>query len=169
MIVQLTNLSGGPMSYDNAKMRKKKATVTPDAENHSRLIETDSEVKSYIYQQVADFNPYVTPETLIMVIARDPKEIHVNSTDAEINHFDEGHNNENLSHEELSKYKHRIAIVLEEDGTTLEAEAYHNDIFEAIKQAKTNLLERLAQWHEEIDQDSDVKKSESNSNSGLLH
>ena len=157
------------MSYDNAKSRKKKATVTSDAENHPRLIETDSEVKSYIYQQVADFNPYVTPETLIMVIARDPKEVHVNSTDAEINHFDEGHNNENLSHEELSKYKHRIAIVLKEDGTTLEAEAYHNDIFEAIKLAKTTLLERLARWHEEIAQESESKKSKSEPNTGLLH
>jgi len=157
------------MSYDNAKSRKKKANVTPDTENHSGLIETDSEVKSYIYQQVADFNPYVTPETLIMVIARDPKEPHVNSTDTEINHFDEGHNNEGQSHEELSKYKHRIAIVLEEDGVTLEAEAYHDDIYEAIKQAKTSLLERLSQWHEEVAQDHERKNTKTDTHNGQLH
>jgi ribosome-associated translation inhibitor RaiA len=164
-------MSGGPMSYDNARSKKKKAAVTHDTENHSGLIETDSEVKSYIYQQVADFNPYVTPETLIMVIARDPKELHVNSTDIEINHFDEGHNNEGLSHEELSKYKHRIAIVLEEDGTTLEAEAYHDDIYEAIKLAKTSLLERLMQWHDEVAQDAEKKnpKPTNPHNNGQLH
>lgn len=164
-------MSGGPMSYDNARTKKKKAAVTHDTENHSGLIETDSEVKSYIYQQVADFNPYVTPETLIMVIARDPKELHVNSTDLDINHFDEGHNNEGLSHEELSKYKHRIAIVLEEDGTTLEAEAYHDDIYEAIKLAKTSLLERLMQWHDEVAQESEKKspKTANPHNNGQLH
>jgi ribosome-associated translation inhibitor RaiA len=162
-------MSGGPMSYDNARTKKKKEAVTHDTENHSRLIETDSEVKSYIYQQVADFNPYVTPETLIMVIARDPKELHVNSTDLEINHFDEGHNNEGLSHDELSKYKHRIAIVLEEDGVTLEAEAYHDDIYEAIKQAKTSLLERLAKWHEEVAVENEKKNPKPTSHNGQLH
>ena len=163
-------MSGGPMSYDNAKSRKKKAAVTHDTENHhSGLIETNSEVKSYIYQQVAEFNPYVTPDTLIVVIARDPKELHVNSTDLEINHFDEGHNFDGLSHEELSKYKHRIAIVLEENGTTLEAEAYHDDIYEAIKLAKMSLIERLSKWQEEIAQDIEVEGTETSSHNGVLH
>jgi ribosome-associated translation inhibitor RaiA len=157
------------MAYDNAKARKKKAPLKRDMENQSSLIETDSEVKSYIYQQVADFNPYVTPETLILVIARDPKEAHVNSTDIEINHFDASPSSESLSQEELSQYKHRIAIILEEDGTTLEAEAYHDDIYEAIKLAKTSLLERLAQWHDEIAQDNDSKKSKTVTHNGQLH
>lgn len=159
------------MSYDNAKPRKKKVTGANDAENHSRLIETDAEVKSYIYQQVADFNPYVTPETLIMVIARDPQEVHVNSTDSENDHYDEGHNQEELSHEELSQYKHRIAIVLEEDGVTLEAEAYHNNIYEAIKLAKNSLIERLAQWHDEVIQTNDKKNKNSKPapHNGQLH
>lgn len=157
------------MSYDG-KPRKKKASPARDSENHSRLIETDSEVKSYIYQQVADFNPYVTPDTLIMVIARDPKEPHVNTTDVEENHFDEGHNFDGLSHEELSQYKHRIAIVLQEDGTTLEAEAYHDDIFEAIKLAKSSLIERLAQWHEEVEKTTPSSaQMKSVSKNGQLH
>jgi ribosome-associated translation inhibitor RaiA len=163
-------MSGGLMSYDNAKPRKKKASLALDTENHSRLIETDSEVKSYIYQQVADFTPYVTAQTLIMVIARDPKEVHVNSTNEDENHFDEGHNNEGLSHEQLSKYKHRIAIVLEEDGTTLEAEAYHDDIYEAIKLAKISLIERLAKWQDEIAQDIESKNEKRTApHNGQLH
>ncbi len=158
------------MSYDNAKARKKKASRALETENHSRLIETDTEVKSYIYQQVADFNPYVTPQTLIMVIARDPKELHVNSTDEEENHFDDGHNQEGLSHEELSKYKHRIAIVLEENGTTLEAEAYHDDIYEAIKSAKMSLIEKLSKWQDEVAYDIETKNVKSNpQNDGQLH
>jgi ribosome-associated translation inhibitor RaiA len=157
------------MSYDNARTKKKKATVKRKTENHSGLIETDSEVKSYIYQQVADFNPYVTPQTLIMVVARDPKERHINSTDEETHHYDEGHNKGNLSHEELSQYKHRIAIVLEEDGVTLEAEAYHDDIYEAIKQAKLSLIERLAQWNDEISQTHEKTNPESAPQNGQLH
>ena len=36
------------------------------------LIESSLEIKSYIHQQIVDFNPFITPETLIVVVARDP-------------------------------------------------------------------------------------------------
>lgn len=104
-------------------------------QNHSGLIETDTEVKSYIYQQVTDFSPFVTPDTVIMVISRNPKE---NSLDTEI--------------DRETIYNHRIAIVLQEEGASIEAEAYHNDIYEAIKLAKNKLIHRLSEIQEEIEE-----------------
>ena len=143
--------------------RKKKVST----DNLQGLIETDSEVKSYIYQQVTELNPYVTPETIIMVIARDPKDITQGKMDVEED------NVQNIK--ELSRYKHRIAIILQEDGATLEAEAFHDDIFEAIKMAKTSLLDRLvelqteAEKHEKEKASSGSSSSSSSNSSGQLH
>ncbi len=100
------------------------------------LIETSPEVKSYIYQQLIDFQPYVTSETLVYVIARNPTEIPEDAEDE----FD-------LPEE---SYKHRIAIILQEGETTIEAEAYHDDIFNAIRMAKDSLLERLTEIEDEV-------------------
>lgn len=133
--------------------RKKKVST----DNLQGLIETDSEVKSYIYQQVTELNAYVTPETIIMVIARDPKDISPEKMESE-------DNVQNIK--ELSRYKHRIAIVLQEDGATLEAEAFHDDIFEAIKMAKTSLLDRLVELQSEVEQNDPSNSSNSN---GQLH
>lgn len=142
-------------SSSNASRKKKR-----DVENPYGLIDSDSEVKSYIYQQVTDLNPYVTPETLIMVIARDPKEA--------ANKIDKDENIQNIK--ELSKYKHRIAIILQEDGATLEAEAYHDNIFEAIKLAKTSLLDRLVEIQTELEkQTGSSEKNKSIPNGGQLH
>lgn len=101
------------------------------------LIETSPEVKSYIYQQLVDFQPYVTPETLVYVIARNPSEAPEGAED----HFE-------LPEE---KYKHRIAIILQEGETTIEAEAYHDDIYYAIRLAKDSLLERLTEIEDEVE------------------
>jgi hypothetical protein len=35
---------------------------------------SNNEIQSYIYQQIAEFEPFITPETLVMVIARDPNQ-----------------------------------------------------------------------------------------------
>ncbi len=130
------------MSNNNSSRSKKKKDL---AETQYQLIETDSEVKSYIYQQVAELNPYVTADTVVMVIARDPRDLKIDPQETD---------EENIRHiKELSEYKHRIAIILQEDGASLEAEAYHDDIFEAIKLAKTGLLERLVELQNEVDKD----------------
>ena len=93
-------------------------------------------LQSYIYQQLIDFQPYVTSETLVYVIARNPTEIPEDAEDE----FD-------LPEE---SYKHRIAIILQEGETTIEAEAYHDDIFNAIRMAKDSLLERLTEIEDEV-------------------
>lgn len=102
------------------------------------IIETSPEVKSYIYQQLVDFQPYVTSETLVYVIARNPTEV------------PEGSDAEEFELPEES-YKHRIAIILQEGETTIEAEAYHDDIFNAIRLAKDSLLERLTEIEDEVE------------------
>ena len=98
--------------------------------------ETNPEVQSYIYQQIAEFEPFITPETLVMVVTRDP-------------HYVVDENSEEII-EVTEKYNHRIAIILKEDEASIEAEAFHDDIYEAIKNAKEALLQRLIEIQEEI-------------------
>jgi ribosome-associated translation inhibitor RaiA len=114
------------------------------------LLETDPEVKSFIYQQIIDFNPFVTPDTLVMVIARDPAASYTHSVDEEDEFFDD----EELA-EELKKFKYRIAVILKEGENSIEAEAYHDDIFEAIRLAKERLIERLLEIQEEVESPQD--------------
>ncbi|WP_295900661.1 hypothetical protein [uncultured Bdellovibrio sp.] len=97
-----------------------------------QLIEQNPEVKSFIYQQISEFEPFVTPQTVVAVVARDPKKLALQyETDGK-----------EFTREGLKKL-YRIAIVLNESGTTVEAEGVHEDIFEAIKAAKDNLLTKL--------------------------
>ena len=112
------------------------------------LIETDPEVKSYIYQQIFDFNTFVTPETLVMVVARDPRTSYSEELESEEEHEDYAlHEEESIS----AGYKYRIAIILKDGDSSIEAEAFHNDIFEAILIAKENLIAKLIQIQEEIE------------------
>lgn len=119
------------------------------------LLESDPEVKSYIYQQVLDFNPFVTPETLIMVIARDPKAAYA------VERPEDGSEEETTAHEQQEielveqNFKYRIAVVLKDGGTAIEAESFHNDIFEAIRTAKEKLVAQLIEIQEEIESPQD--------------
>lgn len=123
------------MSRSTARSIKNSAHQGPTGDVD--LIETSPEVKSYIYQQLVDFQPYVTSETLVYVIARNPTEVPEDSGED----FD-------LPEE---SYKHRIAIILQEGETTIEAEAYHDDIFNAIRLAKDSLLERLTEIEDQVE------------------
>lgn len=109
----------------------------------TELIETNPEIKSFIYQQILEFDPFVTPETLILVIARDP------------NQSDPDSNSEFSDDEQAdSSHKtglHRIAIVLKEDDSSLEAEAFHEDIYQAIKLAKEKLILELIEIQNEVE------------------
>lgn len=102
--------------------------LTPTIE----LIEHNPEVKSFIYQQIVDFEPFVTPQTVVAVVARDPNELSL-QYEADGKDFEP---------EDL-KNLYRIAIVLTENGTSVEAEGVHKDIYEAIKLAKNELLKEL--------------------------
>jgi len=114
------------------------------------LLETDPEVKSFIYQQIIDFNPFVTPETLVMVIARDPCATYSEGSDEEEEYFED----EETASEE-KQYKYRIAVILKEGENSIEAEAFHDDIFEAIRLAKDRLIDRLLEIQEEVESPQD--------------
>lgn len=148
------------------------------------LLETDPEIKSYIYQQIHDFTPFITPETLIMVIARDPKAIYSpalkqqyatddatesgptdkigGSITESINLTEDADDTDSAVNYELEEqeavaanYKYRIAIILKEGDSAIEAEAFHNDVFEAIRLAKEKLVERLVSIRDEIESPQD--------------
>ena len=125
------------------------------------FLESDPEIKSYIYQQILDFNPFVTPETLVMVVARDPSTLYAN--EARPGADEEGFETESLhSNEEESvagKFKYRIAIILKDGESAIEAEAFNNDIFEAIRLAKENLVARLIEIQEEMEKPADRIKA----------
>ncbi len=126
------------------------------------LLETDPEVKAFIYQQIQDFNPYVTPETMIMVVARDPRsaeeilkaEAYQEVPQPEIALTDEDDGDPTLD-EELKKFKYRIAIILKDGEHPLESEAYNDDVYEAIRLAKEALIERLIEIQNEVESSQD--------------
>lgn len=103
------------------------------------LIEQNPEVKSFIYQQIADFEQFTTPQTVVTVVARDPKKLALQyETDGrEFNKAD-------------LKKLYRIAVVLKEDDASVEAEGVHEDIFQAIILAKDNLLKKLIEIQDNV-------------------
>lgn len=128
------------------------------------LIENDPEIKSYIYQQIQDFNPFVTPETLVMVIARDPlgsyeqqsQEITASDIGSESEaEYDGDEIDEEDITEEMRNSRYRIAIVLKDGDHAIESEAFDNDIFEAIRISKEALINKLIEIQEEIESPKD--------------
>ncbi len=109
-----------------------------------KLLEKSPEVKSYIYQQILEFEPFVTSDTVIAVIARDPKKLMLQL---------ESEGKTELI-EKLPKM-YRIAIILKEGDTKIQDEGLADDIFEAIKIAKEKLLVRLQAIHDSV-----ISKSE---------
>lgn len=103
------------------------------------LLETDPEVKSYIYQQICEFEPYVTPDTVVAVLARDPKKLAIQlETEGRF-----------IEPAELKKM-FRIAIVLKEGDAKIQEEGLHHDVFEAIRMAKEKLLGKLSAIQDQV-------------------
>lgn len=140
--------------------------------NTMDLLETDPEIKSYIYQQIHEFTPYITPETLVMVIARNPTDSSsslaitdadtevANTEDLDLNLDSQESDEDTYEHNlDTENYKYRIAIILKESDSTIEAEAFHNDIFEAIKMAKEKLLAHLIEIRNEVESPQDRIKA----------
>lgn len=113
----------------------------------SDLLETDPVLKSFIYQQLAELNQFITPDTMVFVLARDPKV--KRDGDNEDNDLD----NETVA--ELKNYQNRIAIILQEGDGNIEAESYHDDIYEAIKMAKEALIQKLLEIQEQVESPQD--------------
>lgn len=100
--------------------------------NLAHVLDENPEVRSYIYQQIVDFEPYVTPQTIVAVMAKDPMKLKLQlETEGKA-----------ISKKQLAKM-YRIAIVLREDGTKITEEGLHTDLFEAIKMAKSKLIKKL--------------------------
>lgn len=100
--------------------------------NSTIHIEADPEVKAHIYQQLHEFAPFITPETVITVVMKDPMKL--------MSHFID--NGIDMTPAELRKMQ-RVTITLTEDGTTIEADGVSEDTFEAITIAKETLIEKL--------------------------
>ncbi len=100
--------------------------------NLAAVLEDNPEIRSFIYQQIVDFENFVTPQTMVAVMAKDPLKLQ-SQLEAE------GHT---VSKKKLAKM-YRISIVLREDDTKLQSEGLHEDIFEAIKIAKAKLIKKL--------------------------
>jgi len=92
------------------------------------LLETHPDVKAFIYQQMVEFDPFVSPNTKVTVIAKNPKKKHSDFKGED---------------ETPSVELHRIAVVLSEDGASIKAEGSHQNIFTAIQIAKENLIQKL--------------------------
>ncbi len=113
------------------------------------LLESDPEVKSFIYQQILEFNPFVTPETVVMVIARDPASSYKDEVDLDNEELEDY---ADIEEESIAgTYKYRLAIVLKDGDSAIEAEAFDNDIFEAIRMAKDILISKLIEIQEEVE------------------
>ncbi len=104
-----------------------------------RLLQSDPDVKSYIYQQISEFEPYVTPQTLVSVVARDPRKLAIQLET-------EGRE---ISTQDLQKM-HRIAVVLREGDAMIQEESLHIDLYEAIREAKDKLIRRLAEIQDTV-------------------
>lgn len=128
-----------------AQKNKTHLHETKSLQDTLHLIETDPEVKSFVYQQINEFSPYVTPETNVVVLARDAEDAY-----ADENHIISGDLDSAENH-----YIYRIAIVLKEEDATLEAEGFGYDIFDAINAAKEAMLQRLSELQEEIESPQD--------------
>lgn len=107
-------------------------------------LDENPEIRSFVYQQILEFEPYVTPQTIVAVIAKDPLKMRSQL-------MAEG---QEISKQELSKM-YRIAITLKEDGSQIQEEALHSDIFEAIKMAKQKLIQKLEAIQEHVLSQSD--------------
>ncbi|MBC7465597.1 MAG: hypothetical protein H7256_06350 [Bdellovibrio sp.] len=108
------------------------------------LIETSPEIKSFIYQQILDFDPFVTSETVILVLARDPHRIESETDSLEMT-------DDEKIEADKKRNLHRIAIILKENDSSIEAEAFHENIYEAIKLAKEKLVTELIEIQNEIE------------------
>lgn len=106
--------------------------LNPGLERLEIALEDSPEVKSYVYQQIAEFHPYVTPQTVVAVILKDPAKLAL-QYEAEGKNF------------ELSDLKslYRISISLREGKAKITAEGVDKDIFAAIRKAKDILLKQL--------------------------
>lgn len=107
--------------------------LDPNAPKSNREMTEDTpEVKSYIYQMISEFEPFITPETVVSVISKDPKKL-ARQYEVEDKEFDMND----------LKSQFRISISLKEGDAKLDAEGLDKNIFVAIRMAKESLMKKL--------------------------
>ena len=126
-----------PLSLFKTKRKKKK--VASGAARTEKLIQDDPDLKSFVYQQIAEFQPYVTPTTIAAVIAKDPQKLAM-----ELELKGQGRSTNQLA------LLHRVAIRLKDGDSSIQQEAHHENIYEAIRMAKEKLLIRLDEIQDEV-------------------
>lgn len=119
--------------------RKSKRSRQTGAERTEQLIQNDPDLKSFVYQQIAEFQPYVTPTTIAAVIAKDPQKLAM-----EFELKGQGRSASQLS------LLHRVSIRLKDGDSVIQEEAHHENIYEAIRLAKEKLLNRLDEIHDKV-------------------
>lgn len=107
------------------------------------------EVKSFIYQAISDFEPFCTPQTLISVIAKNPLGLLTLVDDENVN-VTHAFDTTDLPKKTQLKKMYRIAISLTEDGSKIEAEGLHENIFEAIRAARDKMLSTLTEIQNDV-------------------
>ena len=123
------------------------------------------EVTSYIYQSIMELAPFTTPETLVSVIARDPLALLTFKQDAD------DPSQDSLPKKDKLKKMYRIAITLSEDGTKIEKEGLHENIYEAIRIAKDKLLIALNEIQDDVisNQDRQMQINSARTGTGGVH
>ncbi len=101
--------------------------------------DTSIEVRSFIYQHLIDFEPFLTSGTVINVIAKDPMKL---KEELELNGIE-------ITPEQLKK-KHRIVIIMTEDGAQIEGEGLGDDTIEAFIKAKAHLMKQLEEIQDTV-------------------
>jgi ribosome-associated translation inhibitor RaiA len=119
--------------------RKRKRLEQTGAERTERLIQNDPDLKSFVYQQIAEFQPYVTPSTVAAVIAKDPQKL-----DMEFEAKGQWRSSSQLA------LLHRVSIRLKDGDSSIQQEAHHENIYEAIRLAKEKLLLRLDEIQDKV-------------------
>ncbi|RYZ78602.1 MAG: hypothetical protein EOP06_28750, partial [Proteobacteria bacterium] len=102
-------------------------------------IEDSPEVKSYTYQQLHELSPYITPQTEITVMMKDPAKLALQfETD--------GKDYDAVALSELF----RISISLKEGDAKITSEGLDKDVLGAIRQAKEGLIKQLAAIQDDV-------------------
>lgn len=119
--------------------KKRKKAVNSGAARTEKLIQDDPDLKSFVYQQIAEFQPYVTSTTVAAVIAKDPQKL---AMELELK-------GQRRSTSQLALL-HRVAIRLRDGDSSIQQEGHHENIYEAIRLAKEKLLNRLDEIQNEV-------------------
>jgi ribosomal subunit interface protein len=90
-------------------------------------IEDTPEVKSFIYQQIVDFEPFLTSSSLVSVVSKSSENVRKKNAQA-----------------------HNILITIKENGVSLEEEGSSDNIYEAILEAKNKLFKKLVSIQDSV-------------------